>query len=171
MGMDVYGLNPKNQEGEYFRNNVWWWRPLWNYCLGNHYVACKVKDGHSNSGDGLDAKDSLELGLALLNDIANGKVHEYEDSYRKYISELPLEECKYCQGIGIRTDKLATQTNISVKELSPENIAVLAKEIGWCAACDGDGQVSSFEANYPFNSQNVALFAKFLINCGGFIIC
>jgi hypothetical protein len=28
MGFDIYGLNPKNKEGEYFRNNVWWWRGI-----------------------------------------------------------------------------------------------------------------------------------------------
>jgi len=28
MGMDVYGCNPKNQAGEYFRANVWSWRPI-----------------------------------------------------------------------------------------------------------------------------------------------
>ena len=27
MGMDVYGLEPRKEKGEYFRNNVWWWRP------------------------------------------------------------------------------------------------------------------------------------------------
>ena len=31
MGMDVYGERPRTNKGEYFRNNVWWWRPLWNY--------------------------------------------------------------------------------------------------------------------------------------------
>ncbi|QOR55575.1 MAG: hypothetical protein UMS36scaffold28_65 [Phage 59_13] len=29
MGMDVYGVKPKSKQGEYFRNNVWSWRPLW----------------------------------------------------------------------------------------------------------------------------------------------
>lgn len=28
MGMDLYGKKPLNPVGEYFRNNVWWWRPL-----------------------------------------------------------------------------------------------------------------------------------------------
>ena len=36
MGMDVYGINPKTDSGDYFRANVWWWRPLWEcvayYC-------------------------------------------------------------------------------------------------------------------------------------------
>ena len=33
MGFDLSGLNPKNETGEYFRNNVWWWRPLAQYVL------------------------------------------------------------------------------------------------------------------------------------------
>ena len=30
MGFDVYGKDPDpgSGSGEYFRNNVWWWRPL-----------------------------------------------------------------------------------------------------------------------------------------------
>jgi hypothetical protein len=31
MGMDVYGKAPTVEEGKYFRNNLWWWRPLWTY--------------------------------------------------------------------------------------------------------------------------------------------
>ena len=33
MGMDVSGMNPSSETGEYFRNNVWWWRHLWNYSV------------------------------------------------------------------------------------------------------------------------------------------
>ena len=36
MGMDVYGKNQTSEKGSYFRNNVWWWRPLWNYCEELH---------------------------------------------------------------------------------------------------------------------------------------
>lgn len=28
MGFDIFGTAPVNAKGEYFRNNVWWWRPL-----------------------------------------------------------------------------------------------------------------------------------------------
>ena len=31
MGFDLYGNNKENSEGEYFRNNVWWWRRLADY--------------------------------------------------------------------------------------------------------------------------------------------
>jgi len=55
MGMDVMGMNATSEKGEYFRNNVWWWRPLWDYCLNEHGdIAGQVEHGHSNDGDGLD---------------------------------------------------------------------------------------------------------------------
>ena len=28
MGMDVYGINPRSKQGEYFRANCWSWRPI-----------------------------------------------------------------------------------------------------------------------------------------------
>ena len=32
MGFDLYGMNATSkEEGDYFRANVWWWRPLWQY--------------------------------------------------------------------------------------------------------------------------------------------
>ena len=38
MGFDLNGINPKinkpdtdENPGVYFRNNVWWWRPLWDF--------------------------------------------------------------------------------------------------------------------------------------------
>ena len=70
MGMDVYGNKPKNKDGEYFRNNVWWWRPLWDYCLDNYpSIAGKVEHGHSNDGDGLAAGDAKKLAILLKKDI------------------------------------------------------------------------------------------------------
>jgi tRNA(Phe) wybutosine-synthesizing methylase Tyw3 len=28
MGFDLYGRAPTSDAGKYFRNNIWWWRPL-----------------------------------------------------------------------------------------------------------------------------------------------
>ena len=33
MGMDIHARNPTGERGAYFRNNVWWWRPLADYCI------------------------------------------------------------------------------------------------------------------------------------------
>ena len=61
MGMDVYGKDAKNEKGEYFRRNVWGWRPLWNYCVDNYEDLVGEVSGHYNDGDGLDEAGSLEL--------------------------------------------------------------------------------------------------------------
>ena len=87
--------------GVYFRNNVWWWRPLWDYC---RYVAPELinddlwSDGHHNSGDGLDDKDAKELGILLIKSFENGKFEEFEkiniernDTGEKGIPEYPFD--------------------------------------------------------------------------------
>lgn len=151
MGMDVFGQNPSNSKGEYFRNNVWYWRPLWNYCLDFHPdPAAKVQEGHSNSGDGLSSEDSIKLGNLLKKDLVLGKVKSFEDKYKKRIESLPLEDCFHCQSTGIRNDAYIQ---------------------GTCNACQGTGKTKSFESFYPFSESNVEEFAEFLINCGGFQIC
>jgi len=33
IGFDLNGINPKNKTGEYFRNNCWYWRRLWDLCV------------------------------------------------------------------------------------------------------------------------------------------
>jgi hypothetical protein len=66
MGMDVFGCKPTNESGRYFRNSVWWWHPLADYCaeIAPH-IASRCKGWHYNDGDGLDNDDSLELADVL----------------------------------------------------------------------------------------------------------
>ena len=55
MGMDVYGRNPTTKQGEYFRNNVWWWHPLADYCTSvAPDITAQCNSWHHNDGDGLD---------------------------------------------------------------------------------------------------------------------
>jgi len=94
MGMDVYGLKPKSQVGEYFRNNVWWWHPLWDYCcfLDNSLIE-KVPNAHCNDGDGLNAIDSRKLGFLIKDAVENGSAEDYILSYNEYLESLPEESC------------------------------------------------------------------------------
>ena len=58
MGMDVYGKNPENETGRYFRACVWGWHPLAEYLteVAPDLIG-KVTYLHSNDGDGLDQAD------------------------------------------------------------------------------------------------------------------
>ena len=87
--------------GTYFRNNVWWWRPLWDYC---HYVAPELidnelwKEGHHNGGEGLDDKGAKELCILLIKSFENGKFEEFKalniernDTGEEGIPEYPFD--------------------------------------------------------------------------------
>ena len=162
MGMDVYGRQPINETGAYFRNNVWWWRPLWNYCETQYpELTQTVTDGHSNSGDGLDAEQALALGKKLQQDIDSGVVAQYEKEYKEYLDSLPMSECKYCNSTGVRYEKMVINEGGTVP---------CATAPYTCNACNGDGKVKDWACSYPFAVENVQEFAKFLISSGGFNI-
>ena len=172
MGMDVFGENPKNEKGEYFRNNVWWWRPLADFVCNNYEdIAQHCEHWHSNDGDGLNADQSRELGERILADVATGMVAEYEKSYNSYLATLERQKCDLCEGTGIRTDEIGIKGGLHDQELSPEVAILVGRTHGNCNACSGVGTRENWWMNYPFNTQNVQSFAEFLVNCGGFKIC
>lgn len=65
MGMDVDGRNPDSKVGEYFRANVWSWRPIhkimWDLCSDIIDEKTMVGMGY-NQGDGPeDAATCIEI--------------------------------------------------------------------------------------------------------------
>lgn len=161
MGMDVIGKcavpKPVGEDGkpvgEYFRNNVWWWRPLATYCVE---VAPKITDGcaywQSNDGDGLNAEDSVRLADALQAEVDSGRTAAYACDYKARLEALPLEQCSICDGTGWRTD------------------GVLGPGKKKCNGCKGTGETKNSETWYPFTVENVIEWIAFLRFCGGFEI-
>jgi len=83
MGMDVYGENPRDKEkGAYFRNNVWYWHPLWDY-------VCKTCDdiiseeehssGHYNDGLLITDAQCRIIVKVLSEQLLNGETKVYAD--------------------------------------------------------------------------------------------
>lgn len=169
--MDVYGKAPKSERGEYFRNNVWWWRPLWDYC---EHVAPELVggvSGHTNDGDGLNAEGAEQLSQILMITLSDGTCEAYETGYRKEIAELPHETCDLCVGTGIRSDKIGIEQGMPTKELDEAQASILGRTHGWCNKCNGNGWVEHWATHYPFSKDNVREFAEFLADSGGFEIC
>jgi hypothetical protein len=170
--MDVYGKNPTGEAGEYFRNNVWWWRPLAEYIITRHAdLAGGCTHWHSNDGDGLDAAAAGELARRLRDDITSGRVRAYALERADYLASLPREHCDLCEGTGIRRDRVGRDSGQPERVLSPEVQILTGRTHGWCNACDGVGTREAWEASYPFDEKNVGEFALFLEECGGFSIC
>ena len=167
--MDVYGKNPTAEAGQYFRRNVWGWRPLWQYVENVHpEIAGLVKHGYSNDGDGLDDENSLELASLLRTDITSGVVAEYVSARNQILADLPRDECDLCNGSGIRTDAIGVENGMPEHKLDEAVAIVLGRTHGWCNKCRGEGVVDNFLLNYFLDETDIAEFAEFLEACGGF---
>ena len=172
MGMDVYGKKPANEIGEYFRRNVWGWRPLWGYVDDVHpEIASLVEYGYTNDGDGLNAKDSARLAKLIREDLALGRAFEYVEARNKRLSELERPVCELCSGTGIRTDDVGRNNGMLERELSPEMAILTGRTHGFCNGCSGEGKTNAWETNYYLDLDDLEQFADFLDNCGGFEIC
>ena len=139
--MDIFGKKPQTKTGEYFRNNVWWWHPLWDYC--EHVapeITGKVVHAHYNSADGLDGFDARQLGFKLQKSIDDGTAEKYVEEFYFNLSMIPDEPC-FCEG------KIE------------------------CLVCSGTGLRPSFKKSYHINMENIKEFTEFLMVCGGFEIC
>ncbi|WP_313024460.1 hypothetical protein [Pseudomonas lopnurensis] len=154
MGMDVFGQSPVSERGEYFRNNIWWWHPLWEYCerLAPDLIPSNNL-GHSNDGWGLDGPASLELANRLAAALATGAVEQYANDYAGLLAAFPDEPCTTCTGKRAEPPHTGTGTGTLP-----------------CNGCEGSGRRPRFETHYPFSAENVREFEAFLRDCGGFSI-
>ena len=171
MGMDVIGKNPTTETGEYFRNNVWAWRPLWDYCceVGSDLFSDPT-NGHFNDGYGLDGQGAEILATRLRGEIAAGNTAQYEREYNAHLASLPRHTCQWCNGTGIRTDEVGVDLGFPSQRLAPEIAAIVGREAGYCNGCSGEGLCDHPDTSYGFWADNVAEFAAFLADSGGFEI-
>lgn len=173
MGMDVYGKEPKNEKGEYFRNNLWWWRPLWDLCcvvgMSEGLMTEEVADGgHFNDGAGLDDENSVKLAEAIQEMIDSGAIKAAEEKFNDMRATTKLQDCDICGATGIRTDELGMEQGFHDKALDPEIAKQVGRDFGYCNACKGLGKREPIASWYGFSEENVRNFVEFLRNCGGF---
>ena len=152
MGFDLTGIKPLSDKGEYFRNNVWWWRPLWEYV----YEQCKdildMKDttyGSYNNGHKISNDKAIKIAIRLKALVAMKHTKDYEIRYKHNMEQAPDEQCDLCLGTGKRIDMIVDNG---------------------CNKCNGSGMVRPFYTSYHFNEDNVIEFAEFCEESGGFEI-
>lgn len=165
------GKNPTSEVGHYFRNNWWYWRPLWDYVatVGHELISDELYEGGGvNDGAGLDGDSSRKLGLMLIEKINQGHTHQHKLDYDKKIADLPRESCDLCDGTGIRADAVGIEHGMPTQKLDPAIAAIVGRTHGTCNKCSGEGTTESFLSWYHFDVENVRDFANFLLDCGGF---
>ena len=156
----------EDNPGEYFRNNVWWWRPLWNfvcYTCDDFLTQEDMDKGGSNSGDEISKTKAIKIGKRLSEKIADGTA---DMVHRRY--ELASARAKVKNdSIQIKMDKVSKECkNKHGKDLVPANYPEPYKT-QWNKLYDS----KSWDDSYPFNKDNVENFAKFCLESGGFNIC
>lgn len=176
MGMDVIGLEPTTTEGEYFRRNIWRWRPLAEIvCKLEPELTSTCTHWQSNDGDGLDAETCEELSDALRSAITTGRVERLLSARDKRIAALPPRPCGECAGTGIRCDDVGVEQGQLARVIGRDTEAAPDHprygQTGWCNGCDGTGRNAPPETDYRLDVDDVAEFATFLATCGGFEIC
>ena len=167
MGMDVFGKEPSSEAGKYFRCNVWWWRPLWDYAcsVGRTVISPEMhQQGHHNDGAGLDDAKSKELAALLQAELESGRTADFAIKRQRALAALPLHDCPHCGGSGVRTDEVGVRMGM------PERMNPHTDKPGWCNGCDGKGTQPDEETQYSFSAETVQKFAVFLDACGGFEI-
>lgn len=89
MGMDVFGNSPISERGEYFRNNIWWWHPLWEYCESVAPDIIPASNlGHFNEGWGLGREAALALADRLAQTIESGETQQFEQQFKARLQEF-----------------------------------------------------------------------------------
>lgn len=89
MGFDLVGINPKNEKGKHFANNVWWWRKLWLLCCS---VSPRLDIQQGNFNDGYSVKGNQHKQLTktlrkIVDDAHKIKKMDIEDflnSFERY---------------------------------------------------------------------------------------
>lgn len=172
MGMDVYGLNPTRPEGRYHRNSVWYWTPLWDYCVqvAPELVGPTPEDGYMNDGYSIDSTRAALLGQALQLEVDSGRAEQARRTFLAELADLPRIPCDLCDASGVRTDRVGVEAGMPDRVLEPEVAAVTGRSVGWCNKCQGHGSHLDHAHAYHFDVDNVAAFAQFALASGGFTI-
>ena len=137
--------------GVYFRNNVWWWRPLWQFVCERFDDVLTEQDmerGCYNDGHEITADKATQIGLDLTCMLEDGRIQAYNDRYEAEMKALPQVDCFVCDN-----------NNRGHKK---------KKE---CKSCNQTGLKDDWAKSYPFDVENMREFATFCLESGGFTIC
>ena len=96
MGFDVYGMDPQTEKGHYFRNNVWYWRPLWNLICdecNDILTENQMASGSYNDGVEVSAKQAIKIFKRLVDKAPQIEedVIEYEKGRKEAAKKDPKD--------------------------------------------------------------------------------
>jgi len=156
----------KEVVGDYFRSNVWWWRPLASYVI--KYTGCVNEDDAemwgTNDGHEVDDETAQQIHNQLQVLIESGHTQKFQDDYEKerlkaekHNDKVEKELKKFCDSV----EKKLGKTNLAPADFPK------ADHDEW----ERIYHKRKWNASYPFSVEHVKEFAEFCRFSGGFKIC
>jgi len=152
--------------GIYFRNNVWWWRPLADLveklCF---FLSDKQKKHlHDNGGHEYDEATAHKIADTLDAFVKSSVAKRTEINHKKEMKKADAHNKKVQVKLdALKMDAIARTSN---KDIAPCDYPKDLKD-KW----DSIYREHDYTSSYPFTLKNVKEFISFLRQCGGFTVC
>ena len=163
---DLKGQYEEDNPGYYFRNNVWFWRPLWNFvcdACDDFLTDSDMSGGDTNDGHVISKTKALKIAKRLSKKLADGTVDEIERAYALRKAKADVHNKRVQENL----DRITKECQeMHGKDLEPANYPEPFKT--WW---DKMYATKLWDSDYPFSKENVEYFAKFCLESGGFEIC
>jgi len=146
MGFDLMSTgNHKTTKGEYFRNNVWWWRPLAQYIIT--YTGC-VEERHAerwayNDGHHVIEQEAKTIAKQLRHLIETGHTQKHWEVFEKERKKAETHNKK------VEKELKAFQEKVG-KDIAPNDYSKEDKK-KW----NNIYEKKLWSASYPFSVKNV----------------
>jgi len=164
--VEAVGTFEETNKGVYFRNNVWWWRPLAEYVC-EHTGVVDDKDKASwqcNDGHKVSEEEAEQIANQLEHLIKTGHTQEHSNQIQETVKNAEVKNKKLQALFDALAKKAIEETGN--KDIAPSEYPEYFKE-EW----EKLWKKRDNRANYPFSVGNVKEFIEFARNSGGFEIC
>ena len=155
-----------NNPGAYFRNNVWWWRPLWSFTCdqcADFLTEDDMNAGCYNDNYIITEDKAVAIAERLYEALKEPETQEYLDNHMK-----AMEKAKKHNEM-IEQEKKALD-EIAVKITGDKNIAPIDYPKDLKEKFDELMKQRDWTSSYPINRENIENFALFAALSGGFSI-
>ena len=152
--------------GDYFRNNVWFWRPLWEFVCNScddFLTPADIEKGFYNDDRKISKTKSLKIARRLSKLIADGTVDTFERECTLTIAKAEVDNKEVRKEMDRISDECKKKHGIF---LVPAEFPEPYKT-QW----DDAFAKENWSPSYPFYADNVKYFAEFCLQSGGFSIC
>jgi len=171
MGFDLHG-----RSGNYFRANVWYWRPIHKFLADvsdEQGLMLDVQERMAigfNDGCFIPADKAIRIADKIKSMLENGEMDEIVNAHEAERKSLPQVVCSWCNGTGVRNKPIPVYDpeTETTRNVPWSDYLAQHPDTPSCNACEGKGKVDNWDAHYPMTVGTMAEFATFCKNSEGF---